>query len=413
MKNPLAEITELVRRETGIALPAAREAALRAALRRAAPGTDPAAFLRSVSDPAGGRGLMNRLIDEVTVQETSFVRDRGQLDTIAWHSLLQAARAGGSRTIRAWSAGCASGEEAYTLALLADQALPLVDAPVDVLGTDISGAALAAAALGRYRDRAVRALPPSPRGRYLDQQADGSYLVGERLRRMVRFRRHNLASGPFPPPGEAAFDLVVCRNVLIYFERSLVVQVIDSLRRSLRPGGVLILGAADVITGSTARAADPAAGPVCPARPDARRLRRPLGREPAQSREQRLAAALEAADKSDRDDALSQVASVLADNPLDADALFVQGLVTLEAGEPARAVVALRRALYADPAFSLAAFTLGRAHDAVGDALAARRAYERFLRTLDPADHRHELILQQVDIGDIVAACHVRLSGRP
>jgi hypothetical protein len=63
MKNPLAEITELVRRETGIALPAAREAALRAALRRAAPGTDPAAFLRSVSDPAGGRGLMNRLID--------------------------------------------------------------------------------------------------------------------------------------------------------------------------------------------------------------------------------------------------------------------------------------------------------------------------------------------------------------
>ena len=99
MKNPLAEITELVRRETGIALPAAREAALRAALRRAAPGTDPAAFLRSVSDPAGGRGLMNRLIDEVTVQETSFVRDRGQLDTIAWHSLLQAARAGGSRTM--------------------------------------------------------------------------------------------------------------------------------------------------------------------------------------------------------------------------------------------------------------------------------------------------------------------------
>jgi len=107
------------------------------------------------------------------------------------------------------------------------------------------------------------------------------------------------------------------------------------------------------------------------------------------------------------------VASALADNPLDADAHFVLGLVTLEAGEPARAVAALRRALYADPAFWLAAFTLGRAHDALGDAPAARRAYERVLRTVDPADHRHELILQQVDIGDITAACRLRLGGRP
>jgi tetratricopeptide (TPR) repeat protein len=106
------------------------------------------------------------------------------------------------------------------------------------------------------------------------------------------------------------------------------------------------------------------------------------------------------------------VASVLADDPLDADAHFVHGLVTLEAGEPAMAVAALRRALYADPAFSVAALFLGRAHDALGDPRAARRAYERVLRTLDPADDRHELILQQVDIGDVAAACRARL-GRP
>src|ERR1022692_1262736 len=87
--------------------------------------------------------------------------------------------------------------------------------------------------------------------------------------------------------------------------------------------------------------------------------------------------------------------------------------VTLAAGEPAQAVTALRRALYTDATFALAAFTLGRSYDALGDMPAARRAYEQALRTLDPEDHRHELMLQQVDIGDIAAACRARLAGRP
>ncbi len=103
---------------------------------------------------------------------------------------------------------------------------------------------------------------------------------------------------------------------------------------------------------------------------------------------------------------------MLSADPLDADAHFVQGLVTLESGEPAKAAAALRRALYVDPAFSLAAFVLGRACDETGDAVAARRAYQRVLRTLDPHDHRHEPILQQVDVGDIAAACRARLGGQ-
>jgi chemotaxis protein methyltransferase CheR len=413
VNNSLAEITELVRRETGIALPAAREAALRAALRRAAPGLDTAAFLRATSDPAFRRGLVDRLIDEVTIRETTFVRDRGQLDMIAWHSLLKGARAAGSRTIRVWSAGCASGEEAYTLALLADQAFAPGLAPVDVLGTDISGAALTAAAAGRYRERALRGLDAPLRSRYLDRQADNTYLVSKRLRRLVRFRRHNLANDPIPPSGEAGFDLVVCRNVLIYFDQPLVGNVIQSLELALRPAGLLILGAADALQRTTARPAAPVAGRSGRGQPRQRPLRRPLGRRPAWSRDERLAAALGAADKGDRDRALAQVALLLADNPLDADAHFIQGLVALEAGEPARAAAALRRALFTDAAFALAAFTLGRAYDALGEAAAARRAYERVLRTLDPEDHSHDLILQQVHVGDIAAACRVRLGVRP
>jgi chemotaxis protein methyltransferase CheR len=407
----LDEIAGLVRQETGIVLPVAREAAILAALGRAAPGLDPEAFVRAAADPRAGPSLVDRLIDEVTVQETAFARDRHQLDAIDWPRLLRAALAAGSATVRAWSAGCASGEEAYTLALLAAEAFAPAAPPVDVLGTDISGAALAAAEAGRYRERSVRGLEPALRERYLDRQQDGSYVVGGPLRRLVRLRRHNLARDSLPPPGESGFDLIVCRNVLIYLEEPIVPRVIDALRRSLRPDGEFLLGAADALRRGDRPVARPERSATTSAPAPGRALRRPLGGAAVPTREQRLAAALEAAGRGDRDRALAQVSSLLATDALDAEALFVEGLVSLEAGRPATAVTALRRALCADPSFGLAAFTLGRAHDALGDQGAARRCYETALRTLDPQDDRHGQMLQQVDIGDIAAACRIRLRG--
>jgi chemotaxis protein methyltransferase CheR len=406
----VAGIAELVRREAGIVLPVTRETAILAAVNRAAPGLGPDAFLRAASDPVRSRALVGRLIDEVTVQETAFVRERAQFDTIPWARLRHAAHAAGSELIRVWSAGCANGEEAYTLALLAAEAFAPAPAPVDVLGTDISGAAVAAATLGRYLERSVRGLDLALRERYLDRQDDGSYLVGDQLRNLVRLARHNLARDPIPPLGEAGFDLIACRNVLIYIEAPLGLEVIGSLERALRPDGMLLLGAADALRR--------APGPALPVQPAGlaltakRRLRRPLGTEASLSREQRLAAALAAADEGDHDAALAHVASLLAASPLDSDAHYLNGLVTLGAGWPARAAAALRRALYADASFGLAAFTLGCAYAEMGDNQAARRAYEQALRTLDPEDDRHRLMLQQVDIGDIAAACRAWLSGQ-
>jgi tetratricopeptide (TPR) repeat protein len=129
------------------------------------------------------------------------------------------------------------------------------------------------------------------------------------------------------------------------------------------------------------------------------------------TRDQRLTATLTAAAAGDRNEALEHAASLVEADPLDADAHFLHGLVALEAGQPAQARDALRQALVADPAFCLAAFTLGRAYDALGDGPAARRAYQQALRTLDPNDHRHEPMLQQVNLADIAAACHARLAG--
>jgi len=408
---PIAAVAELIRRETGIALTAASETLVRGALRRAAPGLEPGDFLRAASDPVRGRGLVDRLIDEVTVQETTFARDRDQLASIPWHGLLRSARAAGSGVIRVWSAGCATGEEPYTLALLAAEAFAPAPPPVDVLGTDISCGAIAAATEGRYRERAIRALDAPLRRRYLDHQDDGSYLVSRRLRELVRFRRHNLVRDPVPPLGEVGFDIITCRNVLIYFEAPVAERVLERLDVSLRPDGKLLLGVADALRRTLQVAAPETQANRPRAAPPGERSPVPRPRTPPREpRGRRLTAALTAAGQGHRDTALAEVQSLLACNPLDADAHFVHGLVVLEAGEPARAVAAFRRALYTDPTFALAAFTLGCAHDALGDQAAARRAYQQALRTLDPADTRHELLLQQIDIGDIAAACRTRLN---
>jgi chemotaxis protein methyltransferase CheR len=457
--GPLTSLADLIKQRTGIIIPEARTQALWAALGRAAPGLDETAFLTAAADPVRGPPLLDRLIDEVTVQETCFARDPDQLGIIHWRGLAQdsgapagrgqggatptrSERAGGQRQaapVRVWSAGCATGEEAYTLALLASESFTPAAPPVDVLGTDISGAALASAVAGRYGTRAVRGLSTLLRYRYLVHQSDGTYLVNDRLRELVRFRRHNLASDPVPPLGEAPFDLIVCRNVLIYFGGPLILRVTGQLEHALAPGGVLVLGAADAVARTAALGTQAQQGARSrqgrpPDRPHTGRPR--AGRAGAAhqagaggragaggqgtgtrqdiappGRQERLAAALEAAGRGDRDDALAQVASLLATDPLDADAHFVEGLVTLEAGEPARAADALRRALYTDPTYALAAFTLGRACDALGDRAAARRAYGQALRSIDPGDERHEPMLQQVGLGDIAAACRARLRG--
>jgi len=398
MNPELERLADLVRLETGIQVKRHQEHALLGALGRAAPGLSPAGFLaRIVLD--GDDGLRDRLLDEVAVKETSFLRDAGQLATIDWRGLHTSALKTGDGTVRVWSAGCATGEETYTLALLACSAFGSETPPVHVVGTDFSATALAAAAAGRYRERALREVDRERRERWFSREGD-AWLVGPSLRTLASFERHNLVRDPIPPPGRPRFDLVVCRNVLIYFELATVERVLASLEHALRPGGRLLLGAADALCSNAAAAPVP--------RLPARRERRALTRRP--QREQLLRAALDAADRGSRDQAIAHATTLLADNPLDAEAYFLRGLVELESGEPDAAVASLRRALSIDPSFGLASFTLGRALDARGEDSAARRAYEQTLLTLAADDERHELLLQQVDLGDIAAACTARLT---
>lgn len=383
MSDILDLVAELVLRESGIRVQPVQYPALRSAIARALPNGDPAAFLRIADDPVEGRGAIATLIDEVTVKETFFLRDRAQLDAIPWRPMLERAQAMGSREIRVWCAACATGEEAYTLALLACEAFAPAEPPVRILATDISGAALTAARTGRYRERSLRTVTPSLRQRYFDEDGE-SLVVGERLRSIVHLAQHNLVGGTMPPLGEGAFDLIVCRNVLIYFDSATADRVIGGLQSALRPEGSLILGSADVLCGSprpVGRAAPLRKDPTT-SRPS---LRKPLG----------LAKAAELA------------------QPLDSLAVetrFLRAIGELEGGEARAAAESLRHVLYLDPTFGLAAFALGRAHEATGDASAARRAYQQALRTIDVTDERHDHLLEQVDLVDVATACRARLA---
>ena len=192
----------------------------------------------------------DRLIGALTISVTRFFRD-----TPVWRSvttdvipeLWRSERA----DIRVWSAGCASGEEAYSAAMLFHRhaarlgMLPQIGR-VQVLGTDIDKAALIAAEKAWYGEQDVADTPPELRERYFP---DGPpFVPAEGVRRMVRFARHDLLGADYPP---AMQDVIFCRNVLIYFDRPSQERVLDQFARSLSPGGCLILGKVETLLGAS------------------------------------------------------------------------------------------------------------------------------------------------------------------
>lgn len=190
------------------------------------------------------------LVPALTVGETYFFRDQGQLDFIKdrWlPRLLASKRKGGDCTVRVWSAGCATGEEAYTLAILLQESLPAnAGWRFQVIGTDINVRALAMAGRGRYRPWALRTLPPAMRARYFTP-IGSEFRIAPQFRDFVRFGLANLTTGLLPPILDNAlpFDLILCRNVFIYLTRDAIARTTAGFAAALAPGGVLMLGAAD------------------------------------------------------------------------------------------------------------------------------------------------------------------------
>jgi chemotaxis protein methyltransferase CheR len=231
---PLAEVERVLEEACGLTLSPGIRRTLGDAFMRAAREmrVAPEAFLGRLR--AREHKAVTTLVEAAVVGETYFFRHPEQLVLIRQLAIGAAPR---DRPLSIWSAGCATGEEPYTLAMeLADAGR--VGIGDRILATDVSSRALAVAKEARYGEWSLRRLDPAVRNRHFESHPP-QVEVRPEIRGMVEFRRHNLVREPAPALG---FDLVLCRNVLIYFNPPTAALVVEKLAVALAPGGVLVLG---------------------------------------------------------------------------------------------------------------------------------------------------------------------------
>ncbi len=184
------------------------------------------------------------VVDALTTNETYFFREEFQLRTFTQEILpelrMRKEQEGGERRLRIWSAGCSTGEEPYTIAML------LLDLPefrnwqIDIIGTDISQKVLQIARKGVYGSASFRSTDPSYQGRYFTE-IDGKHRIGDQVKGLVTISHLNL----FDAPRVALLgrmDIIFCRNVIIYFDLPAKRKVVESFYHRLRPEGFLLLG---------------------------------------------------------------------------------------------------------------------------------------------------------------------------
>ncbi len=213
-----------------------------------ATGQPPTSYVGELEGPGAPEPELRALARELTVTETYFFRNAEQFRALTEAALPDRMRADpGRRPLRILSAGCASGEEAYTLAILA-RSPELVGCPLSICGVDVNPAMLERAARARYTSWALRETPSDIQGRYF--RADGRELVlDEDVRRRVTFEERNLVVDDPTFWRPSAFDVIFCRNVLMYFAPETAQAVVARLTRSLVPGGFVFLGYAETMRG--------------------------------------------------------------------------------------------------------------------------------------------------------------------
>jgi chemotaxis protein methyltransferase CheR len=192
---------------------------------------------------------MSAFIDAVSTNETYFFREGNHftaLTNIVFPELFKS-----NQRLRLWSAGCSTGEEVYTLRIVADQAAKAagLGRSVEIVGTDISTTVIARAQEGIYRERALRLVPPEQLQKYFHPVGGGAYQVADEARARVDFRVHNLFTDK--PPWDRV-NIIFCRNVMIYFDKPTQAKLVDGIfAGAIHPDGYLFIGHSESISGFT------------------------------------------------------------------------------------------------------------------------------------------------------------------
>ena len=209
--------------------------------------------LEQLADRLGRPGqtaLAQQVVEALLNNETYFFRDRAMFDQLSATVLPGLARKRErTRRLTIWSVGCSTGQEAYSLAMLfAEQPMRWREWNIEIIGTDVARSVVAAAREGNYSQFQIqRGLGVAQMVSFFEETRTG-WRASDTLRRMVRFEAHNLLDQP-PEPGR--FDLILCRNVLLYFDRSTRERAFGRLSSALASDGLLMLGAGETTVGQT------------------------------------------------------------------------------------------------------------------------------------------------------------------
>lgn len=430
---------DLVRERSGMEFNGPRRNDLERAIGRALDETGLSAPQALYERLAGDQAFLESFIASLTVPETYFFRNRPQFDALEQHILPELiARRRHERRLRIWSAGCASGEEPYSVAILLRRLLPDLAAwDVLILATDLNRGLLEKAQAGLYSAWSFREMPVEIRERYFTPHGSRFELSAE-VRRQVTFAYLNLAEDTYPSPltNTHEMDLILFRNVLIYFNAEMARRVVDRLYRALADGGWLLVGHAEPSITLFDRFAEhhlagaivyqKAAAPPAAARPAWQaaalsvedQVPRPVPRVMASEKRatghgrphsgRRPAAALSAdagptpvrpgddliaryqearalADRSQLAAALRSIEALIRQAPLFAPAYYLQGLILQEMGDTEAAVAALRRCVYVDAGFVMGHFALANLYARAGQIERSRRHREQIVRLLAAA----------------------------
>ncbi|WP_115709387.1 CheR family methyltransferase [Legionella sainthelensi] len=213
----------------------------------------PQEYLNHLKNCSCNSSLLADLLASITVGESYFFRDKNQmilLEKILLPQLIK--KKSNDFTLKIWSAGCSSGEEIYTIAILLTELLPNIDTwDLCLIGTDINTSALQKAQAGIYGQWSMRSIPEKYINRYFKIN-NRSYILSPEICNLVQFKYLNLCDNSYPSIINGIFDvdLILCRNVLIYFDNELVTKIMKKLSACMTEHGYLVLGASDPIATS-------------------------------------------------------------------------------------------------------------------------------------------------------------------
>ena len=404
------QLKTFVLRQTGLAYFADKDTDFAARLARRMKALDVAScgsYFARLRHPLEGPEEMERLIGELTIGETYFFRQVEHFDLLRTRILPEILdRKAASRTLSIWSAGSATGAEAYSLSMLlkTEFAGRLEDWSVSITATDLNVDFLAAAREGVYTKWALRSLPPHLMLYCFDQ--DGAqFQIRPEYKQDVYFSYHNLADEEtFDRVPRAPFDLIVCRNVMIYFSPEQNHRLVRNFHGLLQPGGWLIVGHAeyggsmfpDYETVHTDAAVvfrkplhDSAAVMFHPPVPlDLAPIPPPESSPPPPPAAQ-VPTARALADRGEWDAAEQVCRQRLQSDPLDCEAHFTLGLILEHRGADDEAIKEMRSTIYLDRGFALGYYHLGMLLRRAGDASGSRKAFrnlERILSRKEPSE---------------------------